>query len=106
MAKVNNSLAALQGAFTPYDEVSVFTYNNGPKMQTDFTGGTERTADAGAGAVEGDGARADCITIYRADVAEHQHQRWAGSHIDPNTNSSHGTSILGISECLRGRCIR
>ncbi len=29
MAKVNNSLGALQGAFTPYDEVAVFTYNNG-----------------------------------------------------------------------------
>ena len=39
MTRVNNSLGALQGAFTPYDEVAVFTYNNGPKMQTDFTGG-------------------------------------------------------------------
>ena len=39
MERVNNSLGALQGALTPYDEVAVFTYNNGPKMQTDFTGG-------------------------------------------------------------------
>jgi VWFA-related protein len=37
MEKINASLAALQGAFTPYDEVSVFTYNNGVKKQTDFT---------------------------------------------------------------------
>lgn len=37
MAKVNNSLAALQGAFAPYDEVAVFTYNNGPQKRTDFT---------------------------------------------------------------------
>ncbi len=37
MTKVNNALGALQGAFTSYDEVAVFTYNNGPKMQTDFT---------------------------------------------------------------------
>ncbi len=29
MTSVNNSLTALQGAFTPYDEVAVFTYNNG-----------------------------------------------------------------------------
>src|SRR6202040_3558945 len=43
MAKVNNALAALQGAFTPYDEVAVFTYNNGPKLVTAFTAG------AGAG---------------------------------------------------------
>lgn len=37
MTKVNNALSALQGAFTPYDQVAVFTYNNGPKMETDFT---------------------------------------------------------------------
>lgn len=37
MTKVNNALGALTGAFTPYDEVAVITYNNGPKMETDFT---------------------------------------------------------------------
>jgi len=31
MAKVNDSLGAIQGALTPYDEVAVFTYNNGAK---------------------------------------------------------------------------
>jgi VWFA-related protein len=39
MTRVNNSLGALQDAFTPYDSVALFTYNNGPKMVTDFTGG-------------------------------------------------------------------
>ena len=37
MTKVNNALGAVQGAFTSYDEVAVFTYNNGPKMQDSFT---------------------------------------------------------------------
>lgn len=37
MTKVNNSLSALQGAFAPYDEVAVFSYNNGPRKYTDFT---------------------------------------------------------------------
>lgn len=37
MEKVNDSLSALQGAFSPSDEVAVFTYNNGAKMQTTFT---------------------------------------------------------------------
>ena len=37
MEKVNDSLAALQGAFSPYDEIAVFTYNNGVKEQTTFT---------------------------------------------------------------------
>ena len=35
MEKINDSLKALQGAFTPYDEVAVFTYNNGVTKQDD-----------------------------------------------------------------------
>jgi len=38
MAKVNDSMGAMQGALTPYDEVAVFTYGNGPKEWTGFTG--------------------------------------------------------------------
>jgi len=38
MAKVNNSLGAIQGALTPYDEVAVFSYNNGTQERTGFTG--------------------------------------------------------------------
>ncbi|MGD0859814.1 MAG: VWA domain-containing protein [Terracidiphilus sp.] len=38
MAKVNNSLGAIQGALTPYDEVAVFSYSNGSKEWTGFTG--------------------------------------------------------------------
>jgi VWFA-related protein len=38
MAKVNNSLDAIQGALTPYDEASVFTYSNGAREWTGFTG--------------------------------------------------------------------
>jgi VWFA-related protein len=38
MAKVNDSLGAVQGALTPYDEVAVFTYSNGSKEWTGFTG--------------------------------------------------------------------
>jgi VWFA-related protein len=40
MAKVNDSLGAIQGALTPYDEVAVFTYNNGAQNRSGgFTGG-------------------------------------------------------------------
>jgi VWFA-related protein len=38
MAKVNDSMGAIQGALTPYDEVAVFSYANGPKEWTGFTG--------------------------------------------------------------------
>jgi len=38
MSKVNDSLGAIQGALSPYDEVAVFTYNNGSHELTGFTG--------------------------------------------------------------------
>jgi VWFA-related protein len=38
MAKVNESMGAIQGAFTPYDEVAIFSYNNGAQERTGFTG--------------------------------------------------------------------
>jgi VWFA-related protein len=38
MAKVNNSLGAIQGALTPYDEVAIFSYSNGSQERTGFTG--------------------------------------------------------------------
>jgi VWFA-related protein len=38
MAKVNDSLGAIQGALTPFDEVAVFSYNHGAQERTGFTG--------------------------------------------------------------------
>jgi VWFA-related protein len=38
MATVNRSLLAIQGALTPYDEAAIFTYTNGAKEWTGFTG--------------------------------------------------------------------
>lgn len=38
MSKINESLAAVTGAFTPADTVSVFAYNSSPRQITDFTG--------------------------------------------------------------------
>jgi VWFA-related protein len=38
MAKVNDSLASVQGALTPYDEIAIFSYSNGSQERTGFTG--------------------------------------------------------------------
>jgi VWFA-related protein len=38
MSKVNDSLTAFQGALSPYDEVAIFSYNNGARIWTGFTG--------------------------------------------------------------------
>ena len=39
MDKVNASLGAIQGSLTPYDSAAVFSYANGPRQWTGFTGG-------------------------------------------------------------------
>jgi VWFA-related protein len=39
MDKVNASLGAIQGSLTPYDSAAVFTYANGAREWTGFTGG-------------------------------------------------------------------
>jgi len=39
MAQVNQSLGSFQGALTPFDEAAIFTYANGVKRWTTFTGG-------------------------------------------------------------------
>jgi VWFA-related protein len=40
MKKVNDSLDAIQGALTPYDEIATFSYGNGPQDRSHgFTGG-------------------------------------------------------------------
>lgn len=38
MAKVNQSLGAVQGALAPFDEIAIFSYNNGAQERTGFTG--------------------------------------------------------------------
>jgi VWFA-related protein len=38
MTRVNDSLGAIQGALTPYDELSIFSYSNGAQERTGFTG--------------------------------------------------------------------
>ncbi len=95
MAKVNNSLAALQGAFSQYDEVAVFTYNNGPRMVTAFTAAPsarltqalERSKTGGRemSYIPGGGLN------QNIDV-----NNGAQNYIDPNTNQTHGRSIVGI----------
>ena len=46
MSKVNTSLGAIQGALTPSDDVAVFTYNNGSKEMTGFTGAQSHRLEA------------------------------------------------------------
>jgi VWFA-related protein len=100
MAKVNNSLEALQGAFTPYDEIAVFTYNNGPKQVTAFS--------AGPSPLVAEGLRRSKTTgrepmMYSSGPLSQNININGGQdrYTDPNTNSSHGTSQLSIPNVPR-----
>ena len=94
MTKINNSLGALQSAFTPYDEVAVFTYNNRPTMRTDFTA----AQSARLGAVLEQSKAPGREALY-ADTTGPLGQNinlsnGVQEHINPLTNPSHGTSNL------------
>ena len=100
MTKVNNALAALQGAFTPYDEVSLITYNNGPKTVTQFTGAQSARLTQALEVSKSTGREP---LIYSSGPLSQNIiiNNGADSYIDPNTNSTHGTSILGIQNVPR-----
>lgn len=96
MTKVNNALSAIQGAFAASDEMAVFTYNNGPRMQTNFTGAQsarltavlDRSKSTGREPIYYDtaGPLGQNINLNNGALA----------NIDPNTNATHGRSMSGI----------
>jgi VWFA-related protein len=100
MAKVNNSLGALQGAFTPYDEIAVFTYNNGPRMVTAFTAGPSARLTQ---ALERSKQTGREPMMYSSGPLSQNININGGQdrYTDPNTNSSHGTSQLAIPNVPR-----
>lgn len=93
MAKVNNALEALPGAFAAYDEVSVFTYNNGPRMRTDFTAAQSARLSAVIDQSKSTG-REGAMAYTSGPLSQNINiNGGAQSYIDPNTNSTHGTSL-------------
>jgi VWFA-related protein len=93
MAKVNNALEALPGAFAPYDEIAVFTYNNGPRMQTDFTAAKSARLTAVLERSKSTG-REGAMAYTSGPLSQNINLNGGAlSHIDPNTNSTHGRSM-------------
>jgi VWFA-related protein len=93
MIKVNNALDALPGAFASYDEVAVFTYNNGPRMQTDFTSAESARLGAVLERSKSSGREAMIANTSGPMSQNISINGGAQSYIDPNTNSTHGTSL-------------
>lgn len=86
MSKVNTALGALQGAFTAYDEVAVFTYNNGPKLRTDFT--AAQSARLGAVLEQSKTTGREAYPIMDGPLA--QNTVINGRNVDPNTSANRG----------------
>jgi len=92
MTKINNSLSALQGAFSQYDEVAVFTYNNGVKMQTEFTAAQSARLGAVLNLSKGKGSE---FTYVDNGPLSHNITR-NGYEIDPNTSPNHNSTVTGF----------
>jgi VWFA-related protein len=93
MTKVNNALEALQGAFAPYDEMAIFTYNNGPRLQTDFTAAQSARVAAVLERSKSTG-REGAMAYTSGPLSQNINLNGgAQSYIDPNTNATHGTSL-------------
>ncbi len=93
MKKVNDSLAAIQGAFTPSDEIAVFTYADGVNNPTDFTAalGARVPAVLEASKKPGDymGVPINSGPLYGGPSIN-------GRSVDPNLDPQRGNSGVGV----------
>ena len=96
MTKINNSLAALQGAFTPYDEVAVFTYNNGPRLRTDFTAAQSARLSAVLEQSKSVGREPMFYDTGTALGNNINLNNGASMNTMPLTNPTHGTNSSGV----------
>lgn len=88
MEKVNASLHALQGAFTPYDEMAVFTYNNGVTEQTGFT--AAQSARLGVVLDRSKSAGRDQVWYGGGPLSQTTYKN--GFDVDPNTSPTHSAA--------------
>jgi len=88
MEKINDSLGALQGAFSSIDEISVFTYNNGVTKQTDFT--AAQSARLGVILDRSKGSGREPLQMMGGPLATTNEKN--NFNVDPNTSPTHGPS--------------
>ena len=100
MAKVNDSLVAAGEAFTPYDEVAVFTYNNGPRQVTPFSAGQSGLVAEGLRRSQTSGR--EPMMYSSGPLSQNINiNSNADQFLYPNVNSSHGTSQLNTPNVPR-----
>jgi VWFA-related protein len=93
MKTVNNALGALQGAFTPYDEMAIYSYNNGPRLRTDYTAATGARVTAVIEQSKSTGREAQ---LYTPDGPMSQTNYLNGKNVDANTAPNRGCPACGF----------
>ena len=93
MKKVNDALSGLQGAFAPYDEVSVFTYASHVSQATGFTGAQSDRLTVSLQRVKSPGNYME-IPTNTGPMAEGPILN--GHYVDPNTTPMHNGNFIAI----------
>src|ERR1700677_2124415 len=93
MKKVNDSLAAIQGAFTPADEVAVFTYADGVNNPTDFTAALSARVPA---VLQQSKKEGDYLGVPVNSGPLYGGPRINGRSVDPNLDPQRGNSGVGV----------
>ena len=90
MDQVNSSLGAIQGALTPYDEAAIFTYTNGAKEGTTFTGGQSSRLPAVLALAQATGSNPQ-VPINSGPLGSPCAIITNGNCADPNVQYGHST---------------
>jgi VWFA-related protein len=97
MHEVNESMSAIQGALTPYDEAAVFTYTNGAKEWTGFTGAQGNRLPAVLSLAQSTGTDPTVPIVGGNPLAEACPIYQNGNCADPNLQPEKSTqSISGL----------
>ena len=98
MAKVNNSLDAVQGALTPYDEVAIFSYNNGAQERTGFTGAQSTRLPAVLSLTKETGSEIESPVNSGplAGCPIHVNGNCADPNIQPGRSTGSGSGVITI----------
>lgn len=94
MKTVNTALGAVQGAFTPYDEMAIYTYNNGTNLRTDYTGAQSPRISAVLEQSKSEGREHTFAGGGPLDQNVNINNG-AQANLTPNVNTSHGSSLPG-----------
>lgn len=95
MDRVNTALGAIQGAFAPYDELAIFTYNNGPRMVTDLTGSQSARLTQAIERSKGTGRQALLAGSLSGPLA--QTTVINDQQFDPNTSANRGHTSMQLN---------